>query len=132
MRSTANVHDELLRNAADSIDASPFLAGAIGKGGDAVRTERTEVGRWGTVENELKAMYKGVASANLGRRYRLGLTALQTYSIARQLVRQPEHAHLLPLVDGMRRVARLGRRKRAPGAPETAAQPPVPSVPTGK
>jgi hypothetical protein len=36
-------------------------------------------------------MLKGVVALNLVRRHRLGTAALQSYSISRNLVRQPEH-----------------------------------------
>lgn len=91
--------------------------------------------RWNAVENELRTMLKGVAAANLARRHRLGLGALQTYSIARQLVRKKEHADLLPLVEEMRRLNPFGRKRvsqdvakptePAPVLPPTTV-PPVP------
>jgi hypothetical protein len=69
--------------------------------------------RWTAVEDELRALLKGVAAGNLTRRHRLGLTALQVYSICRQLVRKPEHADLLPHVAEMRRHNRFGRKRRS-------------------
>jgi hypothetical protein len=117
------VHDELVQNAADTIGASTRVADAVAMSADALRNERAEVSRWKAVESELEAMHKGVASANLGRRYRIGLKSLQTYSIARQLVREPEHAHLRPHVDAMRRTI-LRSKRRQPA--ETVAAPPAP------
>jgi len=122
LRPAAAVHDELVQNAADTIGASPRVADAVDMSADALRNERAEVSRWKAVESELEAMHKGVASANLGRRYRIGLKSLQTYSIARQLVREPEHAHLRPHVDAMRKtILRTKRRRPA----EAAAAPPA-------
>ncbi len=123
LRPAATVHDELVQNAADTIGASPHLENAVSMSAEALRNERTEAGRWKAVESELEAMHKGVASANLGRRYRIGLKSLQTYSIARQLVREPEHAHLRPHVDAMRKTILRSKRRRpaepavAPAAP---------------
>ncbi len=117
LRPAAAVHDELVQDAADTIGASSHVAGAVGMSADGLRNERTEVSRWKAVETELQAMHHGVASANLGRRYRIGLKTLQTYSIARQLVREPEHAHLRPHVDAMRRS--ILRKRRQPLAPAT-------------
>ena len=118
LRPAATVHDELVQNAADTIGASPRVADAVAMSADALRTERAEVSRWKAVESELEAMHKGVASANLGRRYRLGLKTLQTYSIARQLVRDPEYASLRPHVDTMRRT--ILRKRRQPVEPMVA------------
>jgi hypothetical protein len=124
LRPAAAVHDELVQNAADTIGASPRVADAVAMSADGLRNERTEVSRWKAVESELEAMHKGVASANLGRRYRIGLKSLQTYSIARQLVREPEHAHLRPHVDAMRRTI-LRSKRRQPAEPAAApAAPP--------
>jgi len=122
LRPAAAVHDELVQNAADTIGASPHVASAVGLSADGLRNERAEVSRWRAVESELEAMHKGVASANLGRRYRIGLKTLQTYSIARQLVREAEHAHLRPHVDAMRRT--ILRKRRQPAEPATAPSTP--------
>jgi len=128
LRRVAHVNDDLVQAATNTVGTSPYLSAAVGKEAPSMREERIDVGRWRTVEDELRTMYKGVASANLSRRYRLGLTTLQTYLIARQLVRQREHAHLLPHVDEMRRVAKFGNRKRRPQSPDQPATPaPVPA-----
>jgi hypothetical protein len=122
LRPAATVHDELVQGAADTIGASPRVADAVAISADALRHERAEVSRWKAVESELEAMHKGVASANLGRRYRIGLKSLQTYSIARQLIREPEHAHLRPHVDAMRRS--ILRKRRQPVEPAAAPSTP--------
>ena len=73
--------------------------------------------------------FEGVAAANLTRRHRVALAALQTYSISRQLVRQDAHEGLLPHVAEMKRLNRFGRRrarKSGPGQPAPLPQqPPV-------
>lgn len=69
LRRAAHVHDDMLRAATNTVGASPFVSGAIGKDADALRNERTEVSRWSAVEDELQTMHKGVISANLARRY---------------------------------------------------------------
>lgn len=126
LRKAANVHDDLVQSATSTVGASPVVAGAVGKDATALRAERDDVNRWRAVQDELRAMYKGVASANLVRRHRLGLTALQTYSITRQLVRQAEHANLLPHVEEMRRSSKFGRRRRAPGQQQAQLAAPAP------
>jgi hypothetical protein len=121
-RRAAHVHIDLINAATNSVGASRYLAGAIGKEADDLRDDQADVTRWSAVEHELQKMYKGVAAANLSRRYRLGITSLQAYSIARQLVRQNEHAELLPHVENMRRASKFGRRRGAP-VPEESAPP---------
>ncbi|HEU4886567.1 MAG TPA: hypothetical protein VFV49_01680 [Thermoanaerobaculia bacterium] len=120
LRRAAHVHDDLVRAATNTVGAVPPMSSLIGRDADALRIERMEVSRWSAVEDELQAMYKGAQSANLTRRHRLGLAVLQTYSIARQLVRKKEYADLLPHVAEMRRVSKFGRKRRP-----QAEEPPV-------
>lgn len=128
-RSAAAVDDRFAQAAFNAIGASPDMQTALRTTPEALLAERQEAARWSAVEDELRAMLQGVATANLNRRYRVGMTALQAYSISRQLVRQPEHAHLLPHVQEMRRHNRFGRRRRQ-GNPETPAPQPAPSPTT--
>jgi hypothetical protein len=129
MRAAASVDERLVTNATDAVGTSPFLAGAVGKDADTLRGDRAETHRWSAVEAELRTMYKGVVSANLTRRYRLGITSLQAYSIARQLVRQEVHAILRPHVEAMRAVMnrRVRRQPAEPVAPAQTTLPPVPA-----
>ncbi|HEX7153565.1 MAG TPA: hypothetical protein VF618_18905 [Thermoanaerobaculia bacterium] len=126
LRRGANVDDALVQAGISAISASPALTGALGQDGESLRGERDDVSRWQDVEAELQMLHRGVAAANLIRRHRLGLTVLQAYQIARQLVRHQRHADLLPLVDNMRRLNRGGRRKST----TTPPPPPKPSVTT--
>jgi len=128
LRRVAHVGDDLVQAATNTVGASPSMAAALGQNADAMRSERVDVGRWRAVEDEMWMMYKGIASANLSRRHRLGLTSLQAYSIARQLIRQREHAHLLPHVDAMRRVSKFGRKRRPQPEDEPAVPAPAPAT----
>ena len=128
LRRVAHVNDDLVQAATNTVGASPYLSAAVGREAPAMRDERVDIGRWRAVEDELRTMYKGVASANLSRRHRLGLTTLQAYSIARQLVRQREHAHLLPHIEEMRRVSRFGRKRRPQPEDEPAVPTPAPTT----
>jgi hypothetical protein len=101
---------------------------AVGRTNVNLREENEDAGRWTAVEDELRAMLKGMAAANLIRRHRIGLAALQTYNISRQLIRQKEHADLLPHVQGMRRLSNFGRPRRNAPQPEPQPQP-QPNVP---
>jgi hypothetical protein len=79
----------------------------------------TEVQQWTVVEDELRAMLKGVAAANLTRRHRIGRAALQAYGITRMLVRDPDNADLLPHFAEMKRLNRFGRGRSKSGETET-------------
>jgi len=126
LRGPANADLQFVNAAINAIGASPTVQNAVNRTPDGMRQEVLEVSRWTAVEDELKAMLKGVSSSNLIRRHRLGLSALQAYSISRQLVRQPEHANLLPHLDEMRRTNKFGR-KRKPAPPADAEPLPIPS-----
>jgi len=130
LRRAAAVHDDLVRSATNTVGASPGLAGVIKLDADGMRSERMDVSRWSAVEDELGTMFKGAQAANLARRHRLGLAVLQTYAIARQLVRKKEYAELLPHVAEMRRVSKFGRKRRpADGPPVVIVPSPGPVKP---
>lgn len=105
------------------------MQNAVGHTHVELREESDAAGRWTAVEDELRAMLKGVVAANLIRRHRVGLAALQAYSISRQLIRQKEHGDLLPHVQGMKRLSKFGRRRTSvqPAPSPTPVPQPWPS-----
>jgi len=125
LRRSASVRDEIIQAAANVAGASTEVSIAIGRNAEDMRAERLDIGRWKAVEDELWVMYKGVSSANLVRRHRLGTASLQAYFITQQLVRQREHAHLLPHLAEMRRVSKFGGRRR----PVLVVEPPLTATP---
>ena len=125
LRSVAHVDDVVIQAATNSVGASPRISAVLGTDAETLRAERQEVSRWSAVEDEARTLLQGIASANLVRRHRLGLTSLQAYAIARQLVRRTEHAHLLPHVEAMRQRFRSRRVKTA--EPAEAAAPTTPA-----
>jgi len=122
LRRAANVAPEFVQASINAITESERVASVIGRSAADLRLETVDADRWRAVEDELRAMYNGVAAANLVRRHRIGLTALQTYNICRQLVRQKENAALLPHVQGMKRLNKFGK-KHAKTPAEPAPQP---------
>lgn len=128
MRRAASVDVEFARAAINTIGASETMKTAVGRTPEELRRDEDEVTRWTAVEDELRAMLKGVSAANLVRRHRLGLAVLQSYNISRQLVRHQDHANLLPHVNGMKRMTKFSRRRKAPAdtnvpAPVTVTPP---------
>jgi len=118
IRRAAHVDADFAHAAINTVGASPAVQSALTRTPQELRQESDEITRWTAVEDELRAMLKGVTSANLVRRHRHGLTVLQAYSISQQLVRHRDHAHLLPHVDGMKRMKKFGRRRaKAPSEP---------------
>lgn len=112
----------------NAVGASGTVQTAVGQTAEDLVQQQSDIVRWAAVEDELRAMLKGVVSANLIRRHRLGVVALQSYSISRNLVRNPEHADLLPHVDEMKRLSKPGRKKSDPHQP-TPSPVPVEELP---
>lgn len=108
----ASVTDPLFVQASiNTVGASKNMESMIGRTAAELRLETDEAAQWTAVEDEVRVILEGVAAANLVRRHRIGLTALQTYSAARQLVRAKEHANLLPHVAEMKRLNRFGKKR---------------------
>lgn len=121
LQSAAAVNIHFLHASINAVGTSSSVQSALSTTQETLWQEADDSTRWTAVEDELRALLQGVAALNLTRRHHLGLTALQVYSISRQLVRQEEHADLLPHVAEMRRHNRFGRKRKA--APPDAQQP---------
>ena len=124
IRRIANLDPAFAQEGISTVGASEVVQNAIGNTPEDLHQAEDEVARWATVESELRSVLRGVAAANLVRRHRLGLAVLQAYNVSRQLVRQEEHAHLLPHVDRLTTLRKFGRRRKAAAAPQAQPQPP--------
>ncbi|MCU1350066.1 MAG: hypothetical protein JWO56_3096 [Acidobacteria bacterium] len=120
----ANVSQAFVQTSINAVGSSPSLQSSLGRTQEELRQETDDAARWTGVEDELRAMLKGVAAANLTRRHRIGQTALHTFGIGRQLARRPEHADLLPHIAELSRLNRASRNRRK----RTAAKPPAPAT----
>lgn len=128
IRAVAHVDSDFVQASINAAGASPTVQSALGKTPEDLRQQAADAARWTVVEDELKAMLKGVASANLIRRHQVGMAALQTYSVSRGLVRTEQHFDLLPHVAEMKRLNRFGRKRKA-AQPQTPAPQPTPTAP---
>jgi hypothetical protein len=127
LRPFARLKPAFLSASFNAIGASDTVVSAVGGTPAELTQEQVDVVRWKAVEDELRAMLKGVATANLIRMHRVGLAALQAYGVTRQLVRAPENADLLPHVHEMKRFVRP--RKKAEPQTVPATQTPSPASP---
>jgi hypothetical protein len=129
LRTLASLNPDFAQAAINSVGASPRVEAAVGQSAEELQAIAEAAGRWSTVEDELRAMLEGVSSGNLIRRHSLGRAALLTYAVSKKLVKEPEHADLLPHLAQMRRTNRLGhsRKSVAPQAPQPAPQPQAPA-----
>jgi hypothetical protein len=126
LRGAAFVSPLFAQASINTVGASANVAQMIGRPAADLRRETEDAARWTAVEDEVKVTLKGVVAANLVRRHRIGLTALQTYHITRQLVRSKEHANLLPYVAEMKRLNRFGKKHAGRTEAAIPAGPPEP------
>jgi hypothetical protein len=112
IRKASSLDPEWVLEAVNALNASEILQGAVGATAEELLAEIGDQRRWDNVESRLYALHKGVAATNLARRHRIGLKALQIYGIARHLIRQPEHNYLIPFVERLQQMNKLGKRKK--------------------
>jgi hypothetical protein len=117
----ANLHPDFVVGSIQITGASTKLQQVTGQNPDTLLQDAVDDVQWNVAEEELRGLLQGVAATNLARRHRLGKAALVAYSVGRQLVRLPENADLIPHVEKLQRLRRLGRRKPADPRPETPA-----------
>jgi hypothetical protein len=112
--------------AVNVVGSSDIIAQAVGQPVEGVRQLVVDMNRWDSVGNELKGAYGRIHDANLVRKQRATLIAIQAYGVAQQLARNPENAEILPHVAEMKRLKGLRRRRKSATTTET----PAPEVPT--
>jgi hypothetical protein len=127
----ASVDPRAIQSAINAVGDSEALRGALGTSAEELRQEGELNERWNAIIGELQAMLKGARAAQIVRRHRLGLIAMQVYQISRQLARRKEHANLLPHVAAMRQRFAVARRAKPvdPSKPEPQPEPLAQSKP---
>lgn len=116
----ANLHPEFVVGSIQITGASEKLQQVTGQDQSALLQDASDDVPWSLAEEELRGLLEGVTATNLARRHRLGNAALVAYAFGRNLIRLPENADLIPHVEKLQRLRRLGRRKPA-AQPETPA-----------
>ena len=127
-RRLAHVSARFIDAAINAAGASLEVSTALGRTDEELRQENDAGARWTAVIDEVRTLLQTLIDANLVRRQRTGLAALQTYKICQQLARDDVHATRLGAHIGeMRKLNKFGRaRRKAPQpAPEPAPQPVV-------
>src|SRR5260370_35867428 len=82
---------------------------AIGQPLDEVRQLQDDSLRWDAVADEARAFQKGIEGANLIRRQRLSLIAMQAYATGTQLARAPPKSVLFPHAEEGKRLKGASR-----------------------
>jgi hypothetical protein len=119
-RLASSISLEFAHEATNAVGVSVIVQSGVGTTPEGMYQDKDLAGRWAAAENEMRSVLRGLSHKNLVLRQRLCKNALQAYNISRELVKQEEHAQLLPHVEAMRR---LKRRRRAKPVTETAPKP---------
>src|SRR5258706_11618902 len=101
---------EQLQAAINVVGASELIAQAVDLPVEEVRQLLGDMNRWEALANEMKGAYKAINDANLVRRQRATLIAIQAYGVAQQLAKSPKNADIVPHIEGMKRL-KAKRRK---------------------
>ncbi len=118
MKVRAAISDAALQESINLLGASDGAQAAVGQTYEEVQQYVNNTNRWSEVEAQLRAMFRGVADANLVRWALADQIATQAYLICQQLAKDSANAHLRPGVADILRLRKLRRRKR----PQPAAQ----------
>ena len=111
IRDSGRLPEEIVLQSLALIDDSSTIASAVGRGAEDVRGLMFERDRWSGVVYELRTLLNGIEGANLIRRHTIATVAWRAYMLALQLVKNPEHAHLLPTIEEIKRLKSYERRK---------------------
>src|SRR5262245_22814387 len=103
-RRLGHVDTQFVVAAINAIGASPAVQTALGRTDEELRQESDVSVRWTAVIDEVRALLQSLLDANLLRRQRVGLAALQTYKICLQLARDD--------VQATRLAAHIGEMKK--------------------
>jgi hypothetical protein len=126
LASLAAIDPHFVDASTGAIGASAQLQQGLGATPEVCVQESSDASRWAQVEDEIGALFTGVRNGNLARRHRIGVRALQTYQMTKQLVRISEHADLKPHLAEMRKHNRYGKG-RATATRKSPAPAPAPS-----
>jgi hypothetical protein len=119
-----------LQASVNVVGASELIAQAVDLPVEEVRQLLGDMNRWEALANAMKAALKAVNDANLVRRQRATLIAVQAYGVAQQLAKSPKNADLVPHVEGMKRLK--ATRRKGTTTPEPAPAPAPETVPDPK
>ncbi|MGZ5457662.1 MAG: hypothetical protein ACXW5U_28215 [Thermoanaerobaculia bacterium] len=113
----AHVHPNFVQATINAAGTTPEVQNMLGRTDEEMRQETETSNRWTAVADEGRALLKEILDANTIRRQRIGLAALQTYQVCRQLARDERHATRLSAhIAEMKRLNKFGRVRRKPAS----------------
>ena len=122
-RLARSISPEFAHVATNAVGDSDVVQSAVGNTPEGMHQDSDISGRWMAAENEMRSLLRGMVNKNIVLRQRLCRDALLAYNVSRELVKQKEHAHLLPHVEAMRRLKRSRRRTKPVPEPSPNPQP---------
>jgi hypothetical protein len=122
LRNVARIHPDFVQSAINTVGVFTGVETVLGRTHGELTQEVIDVAAWSAAEEEIRALLEGVMAANLVRRHRLGLVALQTYAISRRMAADGTQSGLLSHVQEMKRLNRLGKA-RTKASPKPQPQP---------
>lgn len=125
-RRLAHVNAQFAEAAFNAIPDAEGSNTLLGVSDDELRQLNGDAVKWNSAIEALNVLVARAANANLHRRQKVGLAALQMYQIVRTLSRTPQYAvKLTPHVAAMRKVKPFGRGRKAPkeSTPQTPETP---------
>jgi len=129
-REAARRRARVPRNVVDAtlsvIGNSDPVQSAVGQPADEVKQFVSDSADWRQVEDQFRAVLKGISDANLVRRQRLAVLSARVYLIGQQVARDPENAELRPHLDEVKRQKALASRKKPAKPAPTPQGPPTP------
>jgi nucleotidyltransferase/DNA polymerase involved in DNA repair len=123
IRRVASVDPLFLEAAFAAMNESETLRVALGADDQQLRAQRQDAGQWQSLIEETDALRQGVTSTIRMQQHQIAVIALQAYAVAQGLVRNGQHPDLIPHVETMRRLFRLGKRQKADPQPTTPTPP---------
>jgi len=112
-RRSGMVDKDFAAAAANASGVIDVVQAAVGLTDGDLRNEMDAATRWTAFTDELRALLSTATNADTVRRQRIGLAAMQTYQICRQLARDDRNAARLgPHIAEMKRLNMFGRRRR--------------------
>jgi len=121
-RRLGHVDAQFIIAAINATGVSPAVQTALGRTDEDLRQESDASDRWTAAIDEVRALLQSLIDANLLRRQRIGLAALQTYKICEQLARDGTQApRLAAHIGEMKKLNKFGRQRRK--APQPNSQP---------
>ncbi|HEX6100119.1 MAG TPA: hypothetical protein VF432_27650 [Thermoanaerobaculia bacterium] len=118
-RRLAHVDPNFVQASINAAGSTPEVQSVLGLTEAEMRQETDLSNRWTAVADMARTLLKEILAANTVRRQRIGLAALQTYAICRQLARDDRHAtRLTAHLAEMKRLNKFGRARRRPAESE--------------